>query len=82
MFNTRISPALALLVLLALANAIPNAQQKASKDVDDFWAKKPMHTTNLMAGKAHKTIEPAATHIRIPTAIPIAPTQSEEVSEL
>ena len=77
MSNTRILPALALLVLLALANAIPNAQQKASKGVDDFWAKKPMHTTDLMAGKAHKVIESAATHTHIPTA-----TQSEEVNEL
>jgi hypothetical protein len=76
------STLLVLLVLLALANAIPHAHQSAPNEHDDFWAKKPMHTTDLMAGKAKTATKASATHTQTPTTTPKLQTLYEELDEL
>lgn len=66
----RASINLALLAVFALASAIPHARQETASDYDDFYDKKPMHTLDLMAGKAQKTAEPSIAQTQVPTPIP------------
>lgn len=82
MFAIRASLTFILLATLALASAIPHAHQKVLHDNDDFLAKKPMHTTDLMAGKARTTIKSSFTHTRIPTPNLRIRTSNEEMNEL
>jgi hypothetical protein len=82
MLNIRMIIASTLRVMLALANTIPDANQGASNDDDDFWAKKPMHTTDLMAGKARTAIKSSATHTQLPRPTSITRTLYEEMNEL
>jgi hypothetical protein len=58
-----------LLAALALVSATPESQFKQAKEDDDFWAKKPMHTTDLMAGEAHTINQESTSQTQIPTAI-------------
>ena len=82
MLNMRIIVAFTLLAMLSLASATPHAHQGASNNEDDFWAKKPMHTTDLMAGKARTTNKPSIGHAQVPTTTPRIPTLCEETNEL
>jgi len=82
MLNIRTIFASTLLVMLALANAIPHAHQSASNENDDFWAKKPMHTTDLMAGKARPATKATTTHAQTPTTTPKSHELYEEMDEL
>lgn len=82
MLNMRITIAFPLLVMLALASSIPHLHQSVLNDEDDFWAKKPIHTTDLMAGKARTAIGPPATHIQLPATTPTSRTLCEEINEL
>lgn len=68
-------------VILVLVNAI-HAHQESPNNEEDFWAKKPMHTTDLMAGKARTTIKPSTTYTQFPTATPRTWKQFEEANEL
>lgn len=81
MLNTRTIFTLTLLAMLAVANTIPHAHQAGSNDDDDFWAKKPMHTTDLMSGKARTAVTTSATHTQLPRTTPIGPL-SQENNEL
>ena len=78
----RIIIALTLLGMLAFTNATPHTHQEISNDDDDFWAKKPMHTTNLMAGKARSTIKPSTTYTQIPTGFTKTRAHNGETNEL
>lgn len=82
MLNIRVVIASTLLAMLALANAIPHLYQDAINDDDDFWAKKPMHTTDLMAGKARTAIQPSATHTQLPSTTASIGTPYEGTNEL
>ena len=82
MLSIRMIVASTLLVMLALANAIPHANQGASNNDDDFWAKKPLHTTDLRAGKANTATKASTTHTQIPTTTPKLQTLYEELNEL
>ncbi|KAF1926555.1 uncharacterized protein M421DRAFT_422530 [Didymella exigua CBS 183.55] len=82
MSNMRISTISTLLAILVLVSAMPHAHQKIFNNEDDFWAKKPMHTTDLMAGRARTTIKHSTTYTQIPTATPRIEIQYEEVNEL
>ena len=73
---------LSLLAILALASAVPHAHQKVSNDNDEFWAKKPMHTTDLMAGKAQNTAKPTTTPTRMPIPALRVRTLPVEANEL
>lgn len=67
--NMRISVILAPLIISPLASAQPHANQDLTNN-DGFWDKKPMHTTDLMAGEASKTIDATITSTRMPTSTP------------
>ncbi|KAJ8109287.1 hypothetical protein OPT61_g7575 [Boeremia exigua] len=85
MRNTRISLAFTLPPILALISAMPHAYQQAvdadANANDDFWARKPIHTTDLMAGKPSMTVEPPATYTQTPTVARIR-TSNGEMNEL
>ena len=80
--SVRASLVFTLLTVIYFASAIPHAHQKASNDNDEFWTKKPIHTTDLMAGKARMTVETSATYTRIPAATPKIQISIEETNEL
>jgi hypothetical protein len=71
-----------LLAALALASATPESQLKKAKENDDFWAEKPIHTTDLMAGKAHTINQVSTSQTQIPTAITDIPVPSVDNYEL
>lgn len=70
------------MTILALASVISSAPRKAAAKNDDFWAKKPIHTTALMAGKAHKAAASSVTRTYIPTTISGIPDSNEGIYEL
>lgn len=71
-----------LMAVLALSNAMARVQPRHSNDNDDFWAEKPMHTTDLMAGKASVTVKHSTTHTQSPTAATKIPTLDVDIDEL
>lgn len=71
-----------LLAILALVSAIPHAPEEAPKVNDDFWEKKPMHTTELMAGTARTTAQSSTTRTQTPTAATRIQTSDEVINEL
>jgi hypothetical protein len=71
-----------LLAALALVSATPELKFKQAKEDDDFWAKKPMHTTDLMAEKARTMNEVSTSQTQIPTAITGLPMSSVDDYEL
>lgn len=82
MFKSRALITFTLLAVLVTVSAIPQAQQQAASDNVGFWNTKPMHTTDLMAGKARETAEPTVTSIRVPTPVPRERTVDQEIDEL
>lgn len=72
------SSTFALLAVIMLVGATPDSHH----DEDDFWAQKPMHTTDLMAGKAQMATGPSITHKQASTAVPEAPSLDKDVNEL
>lgn len=82
LFNMRPFLASFLLGVLALVSATPESQLKKAKEDDDFWARKPMHTTDLMAGKAHTKNQVSTSQTQIPTATTGIPMTSVDNYEL
>ncbi|UPX18436.1 uncharacterized protein EKO05_0008736 [Ascochyta rabiei] len=83
MFNLKVLLNIALLVVLVIARSQPHVHLKPTdSDNDDFWAKKPMHTTDLMAGKSHSTLDTTVTRTHVPTGIPSPQIPQVEVDEL
>jgi hypothetical protein len=76
------SLALSLFAISALANSQPDTTPKAVENNDDFWAQKPMHTTDLMAGKTQEAANPTLTHTRLPSKSQTARPRKDEVNEL
>ncbi|KAJ4985988.1 hypothetical protein SVAN01_08570 [Stagonosporopsis vannaccii] len=70
------------LAMLSVVNAIPPAPQMVASDNDNFWAQKPMHTTDLMAGTVRTAVQPSFTRTKTSTAAPRIRTLDEEINEL
>lgn len=68
--------------MLAVANALPSALKVAASNNDDFWAEKPIHTTDLMAGTARTTAQPSTSRTQSPTAAPGMQVSDKETNEL
>lgn len=71
----------ALLAAVALVKATtPEDYQQQRNEGDDFWKETPIHTTDLMAGRARTTLESSPTYTQISKGIP---TPSDvEINEL
>lgn len=82
LFSMRLFLASFLLAVLALVSATPESQLKKAKEDDDFWTRKPMHTTDLMAGKAHTINQVSTSQTQIPTATTGIPMTSVDNYEL
>ncbi|KAF9701264.1 hypothetical protein EKO04_000251 [Ascochyta lentis] len=83
MFNMNVFLTIALLVVLAIAIPQPCAHERAIDNAnDEFWAKKPMHTTDLMASKSRSTLDTAIARTHIPTEAPTSQMPKVEVDEL
>ena len=81
-FNMRPILASCLLAVPALISATPESQLRKAKEDDGFWAKKPMHTTDLMADKARTINQASTSQTQIPTAITGLPMSSVDNYEL
>jgi len=71
-----------LLAVLPLVSATPESQLKKAKEDDNFWARKSMHTMDLMAGKAHTMNQVSTSQTQIPTATMGIPMTSVDDYEL